>query len=276
MSSPYPNSNTNVNTVVTISEEQSKILLGAVMRRVYLWMFLGLLVTAILALYVAGSGLIVPIMRVQWVFPVLLFAELGLVMVVSLGLNRLSVSKALVIFFVYAALNGVTLSVIFLVYQLGTIGLTFFATACLFGALSIIGYTTKTDLTRAGNFLFVGLLGLVIASVINIFFANSTLDWLITYAGIAIFLGLTIYDTQKIKQLMAAALAAGPATQGVMQGVTPGMQGMAPGMQSMSLGIRGINQDEIIGRIGVIGALRLYLDFINLFLMLLRLTGRRR
>ncbi|MCA9928334.1 MAG: Bax inhibitor-1/YccA family protein, partial [Anaerolineales bacterium] len=165
---------------------------------------------------------------------------------VSITRVAMSVSSnaGLALFFLYAVVNGLTLSVIFLVYQLGTIVLAFGATAVTFAILSVIGYTTKQDLTRWGGILFGALIGLIIASVVNIFLASSALDWVITYAGILIFMGLTVYDTKRIKG-MAYALAA--------QGDT-----------------------AVVGRVGVLGALRLYLDFINLFLFILRLLGRRR
>jgi hypothetical protein len=156
----------------------------------------------------------------------------------------MSPAAAVGLFFVYAALNGVTMSVIFAVYTLGSIAVTFFATACLFGAMTIIGYTTSRDLTKLGGFLLMGLIGFLIGSVINLFFASSVFYWLLTFAGIAIFVGLTAWNTQRIKNMTLAALQQG---------------------------------DELAAqRVGIIGALSLYLDFVNLFLLLLRLGGRRR
>ena len=175
-----------------------------VMRRVYLWMALGLLL--------------------------------------STGAALLTVMTPL--FFAYAALNGVTLSAIFLVYELGSIGMTFFVAATLFGAMSLIGYSTKKDLSGWRSFLLMGLIGLVIASVVNIFFASSGLDWLLSIVGVLLFLGLTIYDTQRIKVM----------TQ-----------------QTMLMG-----DESVAMKMGILGALRLYLDFVNLFLYLLRFLGRRR
>jgi len=174
---------------------------------------------------------------------VIVIAQLAMVIAIAAAINRLSPGTALLLFFLYAALNGVMFASIFLVYSLGSVALAFIASASLFAAMSIIGFTTKTDLTKWGGILFMALIGLIIASIVNIFLASTALDWIITYAGILIFLGLTVYDTQSIKKQTAALLSQG---------------------------------DELaISRMGVLGALRLYLDFINLFLMILRLTGRR-
>jgi FtsH-binding integral membrane protein len=149
-----------------------------------------------------------------------------------------------VLFFAYAGLNGVTLSSIFLVYDLGSIGTAFFVAAALFGAMSLIGYSTKKDLTQWRSYLLMGLIGLVIASVVNIFFANSGLDWMLSMVGVVLFLGLTIYDTQHIKRMTAQSLLMG--------------------------------DEAVTAKVGILGALKLYLDFVNLFLYLLRFMGRRR
>ncbi|MCP4428242.1 MAG: Bax inhibitor-1/YccA family protein, partial [Chloroflexi bacterium] len=174
----------------------------------------------------------------------LIIGELLLVIAIGRVVARISPGAGLALFFLYAALNGATLSVIFLAYQLGTIVLAFGVTAVTFGVMSIIGFTTKQDLTKWGGILFMALIGLIIASIANMFLASSALDWVITYAGILIFMGLTVYDTKRIKE-MTYALA---------------LQGDA----------------QVVSRVGVMGALRLYLDFINLFLYILRLLGRRR
>jgi FtsH-binding integral membrane protein len=216
----------------------------AVMRRVYLWMALGLLLTAGMAAFVSTSSLFNVLVGQPLIFFALFIGELALVVGISWGINRLSPGTALTLFFVYAAINGITLSVLFLVYTLGSVAHTFVATASLFAAMSIIGYTTKMDLSKAGGYLLMALVGLVIAMVVNMFWANSTLEWIVTFAGIFIFLGLTVYDTQRIKGMTVAALNQG--------------------------------DELVLTRVGVIGALRLYLDFINLFLMLLRLMGGRR
>jgi FtsH-binding integral membrane protein len=215
-----------------------------VLRRVYVWMTLGLLVTAGVAAFVSVSPLSQVLAGQPLIFFALLIVELGLVVGLSWGINRISPATAMLLFFAYAVLNGLTFSVLFMVYTLGSVATTFLATAALFGAMSIIGYTTKIDLSKVGSFLFMGLIGLIIAMVVNIFWANSALGWIVTFAGILLFLGLTIYDTQRIKRMTAAALQQG--------------------------------DENVQARMGILGALALYLDFINLFLFILRLGGQRR
>jgi uncharacterized protein len=174
----------------------------------------------------------------MWVF---VLAPLGLVMLLSFGINRLSASTALTLFFVYAGLLGLSLATIFLAYTGASITRVFFISAATFGAMSLYGYTTQRDLTGFGSFLFMGLIGVVIASLVNIFLQSSGLYWVISVVGVLIFVGLTAYDTQSIKEMYD------------------------------------VNDDgSVAGRKAVMGALRLYLDFINLFLMLLRLFGDRR
>lgn len=217
---------------------------AAVLRRVYTWMALGLLVTAGVAAFVSVSPLFQVLAGQPLIFLMLMLAELGLVIGLSWGINRISPATAMLLFFIYAALNGLTFSVLFVVYTLGSVASTFLATSALFGVMSVIGYTTKTDLSKMGSFLFMGLIGLIIAMLVNLFWTNTVLGWIVTFAGILVFLGLTIYDTQRIKRMTAAALQAG--------------------------------DDNVQARMGILGALSLYLDFINLFLFILRLTGRRR
>jgi uncharacterized protein len=174
----------------------------------------------------------------MWLF---VLAPLGLVMLLSFGINRLSANTALMLFFVYAGLLGLSLATIFLAYTGASITRVFFISAATFGAMSLYGYTTQRDLTGMGSFLFMGLIGLVIASLVNIFLQSSGLYWVISVVGVLIFVGLTAYDTQSIKEMYD------------------------------------VNDDgSVSGRKAVMGALRLYLDFINLFLMLLRLFGDRR
>jgi hypothetical protein len=181
---------------------------------------------------VFGGGLL------MWVF---VLAPLGLVMLLSFGINRLAASTALLLFFVYAGLLGLSLGSIFLVYTGESITRVFFISAASFGALSLWGYTTQRNLTGMGSFLFMGLIGIVIASLVNIFLASSGLAWAISVIGVLVFAGLTAYDTQSIKEMYS------------------------------------VNDDgTVAGRKAVMGALRLYLDFINLFLMMLRLFGDRR
>ena len=217
---------------------------AAILRRVYVWMALGLLTTAAVAAFVSVSPLFQVLAGQPLLFFGLLIVELGLVFGLSWGINRVSPATALLLFFAYAALNGLTLSVLFVAYTLGSVASTFLATAAMFGVMSIIGYTTKIDLSKFGTFLFMGVIGLLIAMLVNMFWSNSVLGLIVTFAGIIIFLGLTIYDTQRIKRMTAAALQQG--------------------------------NENVEAKLGILGALSLYLDFINLFLFLLRLGGRRR
>ncbi len=213
------------------------------LRRVYVWMAMGLGLTALVSLYVSGNQAFVNFLfGNQILFFALLIGELGLVIALSAAINRIQASTAVLMFFIYAGLNGVIFSFIFLVYTAASIATTFFITAGTFAGMSIYGYTTKRDLTAWRSFLFMGLIGIIIAAVVNMFLHSAAIYWVVTFGGVIVFVGLTAYDTQNIKQLA--------------------MQGF------------GDEQTERKG--AVIGALRLYLDFINLFLMLLRLFGQRR
>lgn len=233
------------NVPLPVSDVKLQEIFSKAMTQVYLWIAMGLMVTAVVSVIVVSSPFLLGlIFSSSIVFWGLLIFELILVLAVSRVAMTVSSGAGLALFFLYAAVNGLTLSVIFLVYDLGTIGLAFITTAVTFGVMSVVGYTTKQDLTRWGGLLFMALIGLIIASVVNLFLASTALDWVITYAGILIFLGLTVYDTNRIKK-MTYALAA--------QGET-----------------------NLVDRVAVIGALWLYLDFINLFLKILRLLGRRR
>jgi hypothetical protein len=215
------------------------------MRRVYLWMTIGLLTTAVVALLVATSEPLLTLVATNpFIFYGAIIGELVLVLVLSAGINRMSPAVAALTFFVYSALNGVTLSLIFLIYTQTGIAFSFFATASMFGAMTIVGYTTQTDLSKLGSLLMMGLIGLIVASLINLFFANEVLYWISSFAGVVIFVGLTAYDTQWIKRATAQAVTSGDA--------------------------------QLERRIGVMGALRLYLDFINLFWMILRIAGGRK
>ena len=205
----------------------------------YRWMSLGLALTGLVAFFISESPSATHfILGNRMVFFGLLFAELGMVIAFSAAAARVTAATAALMFLSYAALNGLTLSVIFLAYTQASLAETFFVTAGTFGALSLYGATTKRDLGPVGQFMSFGLIGLVIATVVNIFWANSVLYWATTYIGVFIFAGLTAYDTQKLKALFAA---------------------------------RGEGQN-----LPLQGALILYLDFVNMFLFLLRLFGRRR
>jgi FtsH-binding integral membrane protein len=215
------------------------------MARVYLWMTGGLLLTTVVAMVVAmNPGIQQAIFRNSLTFFMLIGAQLGLVLIISFAINKLAPMTALGLFFLYSALTGLTLSTIFLVYDLGIIGLAFGAAASLFAGLSIVGLTTKKDLTRLGPILFASLLGLIVASVANWFLQSNALEWVVSFAGVIIFAGLTVYDSKQIKEMTAGA---------VLQGDT-----------------------LVVQRIGIIGALKLYLDFLNMFLFILRIMGGRR
>lgn len=213
----------------------------AIISQVYAWMTAGLLVTGAIAMFVASSQTLTSLILGTPLFFVLILAELGLVWFLSARIGKMAVSTATALFLAYSALNGLTLSVIFLAYTSASIATTFFVTAGTFGAMSLYGYVTKRDLTTIGNLCFMALIGFLLASLVNIFLASESLYWILTYLGILIFVGLTAWDTQKIKQMSQAA------------------------------------SNETEGqRVAIFGALHLYLDFINLFLLLLRILGRRR
>ncbi|MEW6578506.1 MAG: Bax inhibitor-1/YccA family protein [Chloroflexota bacterium] len=222
----------------------TRVDMRAVMKEVYLWMTLGLLTSAIVALVFAFSGL------TEAIFPMLIvapFAQIGLVWYLSARITRIEASRATNLFLLFAALMGVTLSTIFYWAALTDIYLALFATGAMFGAMSIVGYTTEMDLSRLGSLLFMALIGLIIASIVNIFLASETLYWVVSYAGVLIFVGLTAYDTQWIKR-QAGQLE----TQGINTGAA------------------------VVRQVAIIGALKLYLDFINLFLFILRIVSRER
>lgn len=215
--------------------------MNAVMRGVYNWMALGLTVTAGMAWLVSSSPTLVQaIFGNQILFFGLIIAEIGLVFFLAARITKLAPATAAFLFLVYSALNGATLSVVLLAYTMADVSQAFIISAGTFGAMSIFGYTTKKDLTGWGSFLFMGLMGLIIASVVNMFVGNSALNFIISIIGVLIFTGLTAYDTQKIKEM------------------------------SLTIGTQG---EYAAGRIKIFGALKLYLDFINLFLMMLRLFG---
>ena len=215
----------------------------ALMRKVFVWMTLALAITGLTAYGVATSPTILSLIFSSKVtFFGLIIAEFALVFAISGAINRLSLSTATMLFILYSVINGATLSSIFFAFSVATIGKVFFITAGTFGAMALVGYTTKTDLTSMGKLLFMALLGIIIASVVNIFVASSGLDLILSYVGVLVFVGLTAYDTQKIKQMCQTAPDAGESAQ----------------------------------KLALIGALSLYLDFINLFLYLLRIFGNNR
>ena len=215
--------------------------LQAIMRQVYTWMVLGMVITSAVA-YVTASTSLINLALNPIILIVAVLAEFGLVLGISAGFNRLSSGVATLLFMLYAALNGFTLSIVLLAFTNASLFVAFAITAALFAAMSIIGYTTKVDLSKMGTFLMMGVLGLVIAIVVNMFVASGPLDTIISVAGVLIFTALTAYDTQRIGRMAAQMNVSG--------------------------------ENEV--KFGIFGALRLYLDFINMFLFVLRLTGRRR
>ena len=217
--------------------------LNAYIAKVYGWMFIGLVLTALTAFsFIADEARVIAFVTNPILFYGCLIGELVLVFFVSRSVMKLPVSVAAGLFALYAVLNGLTLSVILLVYTGASISLTFMVTAVMFGAMSVYGRVTRTDLSRFRGILTMGLIGVVVLSVINLFLGSSLLEWVVTLVGLFVFLGLTAYDMQKLRSYYFAS-----------EGNT-----------------------GTLNRLGLLGALSLYLDFINLFLMLLRLFGRRR
>lgn len=211
------------------------------MRKVYLWMTLALIITGITAAGVANSpNILALIYSSQVVMWGIIIAEFGLVIYISARLEKLSLSTATTLFALYSILNGVMLSSIFLLYSTAIISKVFFITAGTFGVTALYGYATKKDLSSLGNILFMALIGLVIATVVNVFMKSAMFDLILSYIGVIIFVGLTAWDSQKIKHMMMVQQDA----------------------------------DESAQKLALIGALSLYLDFINLFLYLLRIFGR--
>ena len=225
----------------TTNSVQTADRVSAFLWKVYGWMAVGLGLTAMVAFAVAGSPeLLRVLVGNRLVFFALVIAELGLVFYLSARADRLAPGTAAGLFAIYSALNGVTLSAILLVYTGESVTMTFVVTAGMFGALALFGSTTKRSLAGAGQFFMMGLVGLILASIIGMFWHNDALQFLISVVGVIVFTGLTAWDAQRLKE-MALALPAGQ-----------------------------------VGAYAVVGALSLYLDFINLFLMLLRFTGSRR
>ena len=212
------------------------------MRKVYVWMTLALVITGATAYGVATSpGILTALYSNQLLFWGLVIAEFALVFGISGAINRLSLATATLMFILYSVINGALLSSIFVIYTMSSIASVFFITAGTFAVMALIGYTTKTDLTSMGKILFMALIGIIIATVVNIFLKSSGLEMIVSYLGVLIFVGLTAYDSQKIKRLLQ----------------------MAP------------DASEGAQKIALLGALTLYLDFVNLFIYLLRIFGRR-
>ncbi|MCE2773351.1 MAG: Bax inhibitor-1/YccA family protein [Bacteroidetes bacterium] len=236
----------NSNTFGTSSETAVKTF----MIQVFAWMSGALMITALTSylfgnissllsvLYRIDGDAIIGMTPIGWA---VVFAPLALVMVMSFAFNKLSFPALVGVFMLYSAVNGMSLSTIFLRYEMSLIGVAFAITAGMFGVMAVMGFVTKADLSKFGSILFMGLIGIVIASLVNMFVGSSTLDYIISFVGVAVFTGLTAYDVQTLKNIAT---------------------GNEYGEATMS-------------KLAVMGALRLYLDFINLFLMILRLLGRR-
>lgn len=235
-----------MNTYVRDYESQSYSFTDAytsLMRKVYVWMTLALVMTGLSAYYIATSpSLQLALFSSPYVFYGLMIAEVGLVIWLSSRIHKMSLLSASLMFSVYAILNGLTMSVIFLAYTMSSIATTFFVTAGTFGVMAFIGTVTKSDLTKMGQILTMALVGMIIAIVVNLFLGNGMLDIIISVVGILVFTGLTAYDAQKIKQMLINCNEVNDQTQ----------------------------------KLSVIGALSLYLDFINLFIYLLRFLGDRK
>jgi FtsH-binding integral membrane protein len=211
---------------------------SAFMARVYRWMFIGLAVTGAVAWYTANSPAVLQVVLPMMV--PLLIGEVLLVLALSWLATRVSGAVAALLFLIYAAVNGLTFSVIFLVYQLGSIGEVFVLTGAVFGAMSLYATVTRKDLSGWGAFLFMGLVGVIVAGIVNLFIRSDMMSFVLACASVVIFAGLTAYDTQKLRRFHASAGYSAAAS------------------------------------LSIVGALMLYLDFVNLFLALLRLFGRRR
>jgi FtsH-binding integral membrane protein len=230
---------------IMIQKAQVQVRVNSFVRSVYNWMAIGLGLTGVVAYGVANSpGVTEVIFGSQLIFFGLIIAQLAMVFMISARIQRMQASTATMLFIVYSALNGATLSSIFLAYTQSSITSTFFICAATFTACSVYGWTTRRDLTTMGGFLTMGLIGIVIASVVNMFFQSGAVSTIVSYVGVLVFVGLTAYDTQEIKNMamsQPADIDAGAVRKGA-----------------------------------ILGALKLYLDFINLFLMLLRIFGGRR
>ena len=233
----------NSNVITSDSQMEMSAAFPVLIRKVYMWMSLALVITGFTAYYVAtNETILTTIFTNQILFWGLIIAELGLVFGLSAAINRLSLTTATLMFVLYSVINGATMSFIFLHYTMSSITSVFFITAGTFAVMALFGYFTKTDLSSMGKILFMALIGIIIATIVNIFVKSSGLEMILNYLGVLVFVGLTAYDTQKIKQMLQMAPDAGEGAQ----------------------------------KIALLGALSLYLDFINLFLYLLRIFGGKR
>ncbi|MFP4040314.1 MAG: Bax inhibitor-1/YccA family protein [Desulfosudaceae bacterium] len=232
---------------VTARGAQTQVAVNNFIRSTYNWMAIGLALTGVIAVYVAGviENMVATnpaaFQRIQPLFFVLIIAELGLVFYLSARIQKIEAKTATALFVIYAMLNGVTLSFIFMAYTASSIASTFFVCAAMFGAVSVYGMVTKKDLTGLGQFMFMGLIGIIIATVVNLFVQSSALAMIVSYLGVFVFVGLTAYDTQQLKNMALSQ------PEGLDAGV--------------------------VRKGAIMGALKLYLDFINMFLFLLHILG---
>ena len=231
-----------LDTTLRERELMASAAMPVLMRKVYVWMTFALVIKGFTAYTLANSdALLSMIYGNQAVLWGMIIAEFALVIAISAGINKLSLTTATLLFVLYSIVNGATLSTIFFVYSRSSIGVVFFITAATFAVMAVYGYTTKSDLSSMGKILMMALIGLVIATIVNIFWQNSMFTMLLSYIGVLVFVGLTAYDTQKIKQMLYQAGDVSETSQ----------------------------------KMALLGALSLYLDFVNLFLYLLRIFGRR-
>ncbi len=235
---------TRRNQSMPVDASALRVEVQPLLRLVYMWMGFGLLVTTLMAVFTYNYTPLRQLVLSPGVLLVAVVAELGLVIGLAAAMRKLSPGVAATMFFVYSGLNGFTLSIIFLVYDLGSIASAFSTTVILFGVMSAVGFTTQIDLSQYRTYFMMGLIGLVIAMVVNMFIGSSSFDLLISIGGVILFTALTAYDTQKIKRLAAD-----------------------PNVSATG---------DLTMKLSILGALTLYLDFINLFLFLLRLLGGRR
>ncbi|MEY3243084.1 MAG: hypothetical protein RIR11_4523 [Bacteroidota bacterium] len=231
-----------MNAPMYMTPEQVRIEQASFISKVYGWMSFALALTGLTAVLIAKTPALTQFfLGNKILFYGLILGQLGLVAWLSLAIQKMSATMATSVFLGYSVLNGITMASIFVIYTASSIASTFFITAGTFAAMSVYGYTTKRDLTSMGNLLMMGLIGVIIASIVNIFMQSSMLYWITTYAGVLIFVGLIAYDTQKIKEMNI-------------------------------IGNEGTDEDR---KEAILGALSLYLDFINLFLYFLRIFGNR-
>lgn len=222
----------------------SRYAVSAILKNAYLWMTMALLISGFTAMLVAGNAeLVHSIFAVRGTLMVLLLMQLGLIWLISSRIGRMSFVTATLLFLLYSVLTGVTLSSIFLVFTAESLSTVFFITSGTFAAVSVYGFVTKKDLSSWGSYLLMGVIGLIIASIVNWFLKSELMYWIVSYVGVAIFVGLTAYDTQKIKQLANACY---------------------------------MEDEETQNKVALMGAITLYLDFINLFLYILRIFGKRK